>query len=102
MRELDSADLGLGWDMCGTDRNPAGMILGGRSACDNPLRDKMDEAPTVIIPGDGRLGRQNSELAVRAEHFGSGATWCFHCHSTIRFFRHFAPHTSHVTPQTFA
>ena len=71
VRELDSADLGLGWDMGGTDRNPAGMILGRRSARDNSLGHEMDEAPAVIIPGDGRLGRQNSELAVGAEHFGS-------------------------------
>ena len=74
VREFDPADLGLGRDMCGTHRNPTGVILGGCGARDDSLGHEMDEAPAVIIPGDGRLGRQNSELAVGAEHFGSGST----------------------------
>ena len=71
VRELDSADLGLGRHVCGTQRDPARAILGRSCTRDKYTGHKMDEAPTVVIPGNSRLGWQNGVLAVGAEHFGS-------------------------------
>ena len=54
-----------------TECDPARLVLRGGVALDKPLCVQMDETHTVVIPGDGGVGRQNGVLAVGAEHFGS-------------------------------
>ena len=55
------------------DGNPTVTILCGTVTLDDSLRHQVNEAPPVIITGDGGLRRQNRLLAVRAEHFVSSA-----------------------------
>jgi len=76
VRELDPANLGLGWDMCGTESNPTRLILGRRGASDVTGGHEADEAPAVIIPGDVGIGGQDGMLAVGAEHFGRAICHC--------------------------
>ena len=90
MRELDLADLGLGWDMCRTESNPTRLFLGGSGAPDVTGGHEMDEAPAVVIAGDVGVGGQDGMLAVGAEHFGRAITHCLDFGQSV------------FIPQTFA
>lgn len=67
--ELHLSHLCLRRLVCSADRNPACAILLWRVSCDHPLCIKVNEAPPVIITGDGGLGGLDRLLAVGAEHF---------------------------------